>query len=85
MVTYNGNGGSGAPASQNKISNVPLTLSSATPTEMASPFSTGIRPQITAERHIQSGAFYESNAALTLYAIWTANTYTVTYDRTAAR
>jgi len=80
LVTYNENGGSGAPASQKKISNVPLTLSSTTPTRSGFTFQYWNTAANNSGTSYSSGASYAGNAALTLFAIWSANTYTVTYD-----
>ena len=83
-VTYNANGGSGAPAGQTKVEFVPLTLSTAVPARTGYIFS-GWATSATGAAAYQPGGDYAANAAATLYAVWeqvqvTPATYTVTYD-----
>lgn len=69
-VTYNANGGSGAPASQTKTYGTALTLSSTTPTRSGYAFlGWGTSASATTASY-QPGASYTSNAALNLYAVW---------------
>lgn len=79
-VTYNANGGSGAPSSQTKYNGKSLTLSSTKPTRSGYVFSKWNTKSDGSGTSYNPGASYTSNANLTLYAIWTANTYTVTYN-----
>ena len=72
-VSYNANGGSGAPGKQTKWYNENLTLSSSRPTRTGYSFtgwSGGYQP----------GQTYSGNANLNLTAQWKANTYTVSYN-----
>ncbi len=81
-VYYNANGGSGAPATQTKIHNVDLTLSTTRPTRSGYTFkgwgTTSTATTVTYAR----GGKYTANASITLYAVWEQipTEYTVTYD-----
>lgn len=69
-VTYNANGGSGAPASQTKAYGTALTLSTTTPTRSGYAFvGWGTSASATTASY-QPGATYSANAALSLYAVW---------------
>ena len=78
-VKYNANGGSGAPASQTKWHDSTLTLSSTKPTRTGHTFQ-GWATSSTGSVAYAAGAKYTNNAAVTLYAIWKANTYSVNYN-----
>ena len=78
-VSYNANGGSGAPASQTKYYNQSLTLSSTKPTRANYVFKNWNTASGGTGTTYNPGASYTSNAALTLYAQWYAP-YTVTYN-----
>ena len=77
-VTYNANGGSGAPAAQTKTYGKTLTLSTLKPTRTGYTFQ-GWAKTSTGAVAYKPGASYTANAAITLYAVWKANTYTVTF------
>lgn len=79
-VSYNANGGSGAPASQTKWYGNALTLSSTKPTRTGYSFSKWNTASGGTGTNYNAGASYTANAGATLYAQWTANTYTVTYN-----
>ena len=78
-VSYNANGGSGAPSSQTKWYGTALTLSSTKPTRTGYSFQ-GWSTANDSSVEYAAGANYTANAAVTLYAVWKANTYTVTYN-----
>jgi uncharacterized repeat protein (TIGR02543 family) len=79
-VSYNANGGTGAPSAQTKYHNSSLTLSSTKPTRAGHVFQGwGTTASATTAKY-QPGASYNANATVTLYAIWKANTYTVSYN-----
>ena len=78
-VQYNANGGSGAPSSQTKWKDQALTLSSTKPTRTGYTFQ-GWATSASGSVAYQAGASYTANAAVTLYAVWKANTYTVSYN-----
>lgn len=78
-VSYNANGGSGAPSAQAKWYGKTLTLSSTKPTRTGYSFQ-GWATSASGGVAYASGASYTANAAVTLYAVWKANTYTVSYN-----
>lgn len=79
-VSYNANGGSGAPSNQTKWYGTALTLSSTKPTRTGYSFSKWNTAANGSGTSYNSGASYTGNTALNLYAQWTANTYTVTFN-----
>ena len=79
-VTYNANGGTGVPANQTKTYGTTLTLSSTKPTRTGYTFKNWNTKSDGTGTSYSAGASYTANAAVTLYAQWTANTYTVTYN-----
>ena len=78
-ITYNANGGSGAPGQQTKYYGKNLTLSSTKPSRTGYTFQ-GWATSSTGGVAYASGATYSANSAVTLYAVWKANTWTVKYD-----
>lgn len=68
-VTYNANGGSGAPANQTKTYGKILTLSTSKPTRTNYTFK-GWATSSTGAVSYQPGGGYSQNAAITLYAVW---------------
>lgn len=79
-VTYNANGGSGAPAGQTKWYGEDLTLQSGTPTKTGYSFAGWNTEADGTGTNYSAGETYTGNEALTLYAKWTANAYTVTWN-----
>lgn len=78
-VSYNANGGSGAPGSQTKWYGTNLTLSSTRPTRTGYSFA-GWATSASGSVAYQPGGTYSSNSSVTLYAKWTANTYKVSFN-----
>lgn len=78
-ITYNANGGSGAPSKQTKYYEEAITLSSATPTRSGYNFA-GWATSASGSVAYAAGAKYTANASITLYAKWTAHTYQVSYN-----
>ena len=78
-ITYNANGGSGAPGQQTKYYGKTLKLSTTKPTRTGYTFQ-GWATSASGGVSYAAGANYTGNAALTLYAVWKANTWTVKYD-----
>lgn len=78
-VSYNANGGSGAPASQTKTHGVDLTLSTARPSRTGHDF-TGWATAANGSIAYQPGAKYTANANVTLYAKWSPHTFTIKFD-----
>lgn len=79
-VSYNANGGSGAPGTQTKWYGDTLTLSSGAPTREGYIFKGWATTSTATTATYQPGASYTSNAALSLYAVWAVKTYTVGYN-----
>lgn len=79
-VTYNANGGSGAPSSQTKWYGEALTLSSTKPTRTGYTFRGWGTSSSATTVSYAAGATYTGNAALSLYALWSPITYSVTYN-----
>ena len=79
-VKYNANGGSGAPGSQTKWKDQTLKLSTAKPTRTGYSFLGWSTSSTATSATYAAGANYTSNAGATLYAVWKANTYTVSYN-----
>lgn len=82
-ITYNANGGSGAPESQTKYYGIDLTLSDVIPTRSGYTFKGwGTTATDTSVNHAP-GSTYTFNSNRTMYAIWESNapkTYTVSYN-----
>lgn len=78
-VKYNANGGSGAPGNQTKWKDQALTLSSTKPTRTGYSFQ-GWSTSTDTSVEYAAGAKYNANSAVTLYAVWKANTYAVKYN-----
>lgn len=70
VVSYNANGGTGAPASQTKTYGVNLTLSSTKPTRTNYSFLGWATSQSASAPQYAPGATYINNESVTLYAVW---------------
>ena len=68
-VSYNANGGTGAPAAQTKVHGEALTLSSVVPTRSQYVFD-GWSTTQGGQVEYQPGGSYTTNAAVILYAVW---------------
>lgn len=79
-VSFNANGGTGAPSSQTKWYGTKLTLSSTKPTKTGYSFTKWNTKSDGSGTSYYPGGTYSSNSGATLYAIWTPNTYTVSYN-----
>lgn len=79
-IAYDANGGSSAPESQTKTYNVGLALSSTVPVRDGYTFINWNAVKGGGGTSYASGATYTANSALTLYAQWTAETYSVSYN-----
>lgn len=77
-ISYDANGGSGAPDSQTKIYGDTLTLSSTKPTRSGYTFLGWSTSSTATSATYAAGASYTANAAATLYAVWSINQYTLT-------
>lgn len=79
-VSFNANGGSGAPSAQTKWYGEALTLSSTKPTRTGYTFKNWNTKADGSGTSYAAGASYTANAALALYAQWAINTWTVSYN-----
>lgn len=82
-ITYNANGGTGAPSAQTKEEGTNLTLSSTEPTYTGRTFQGWSTTKARADAgtiDYAAGATYSTDAAVTLYASWKLNTYTISYN-----
>ncbi len=79
-VAYNANGGSGAPSSQTKSYGTTLTLSSTKPTRTGYTFRGWGTSSSTSTVSYYAGGSYTSNSAVTLYALWSLNTYWISFN-----
>lgn len=79
-IKYNANGGSGAPGNQTKWKDQTLTLSSTKPTRTGYSFLGWSTSSSATSATYSAGGSYTANSAATLYAVWKAYTYTVSYN-----
>lgn len=79
-VSYDANGGSNAPGTQTKTENVALTLANTIPAREGHTFRGWATTPTATTADYQPGGSYTANAAVTLYAVWEKDSYTVSYD-----
>ncbi len=79
-VSYNANGGTNAPSDQTKTHDAALTLSTAVPSRSGYTFLGWATDKSATTAIYQAGSSFTTNADTTLYAVWKANTYTVSYN-----
>ena len=77
-ITYNANGGTGAPAAQTKTQGVTLTLSSTVPTRSDYTFLGWAESQSATAAQYQPSGSFTKDANTTLYAVWKSNAISVT-------
>ena len=78
-VTYNANGGAGAPSAQTKTEGTALTLSATAPTREGYKFLGWSADKNATSAQFAAGASYTTDSDITLYAVWSANSYTVNF------
>lgn len=78
-ITFNANGGTGAPSSQTKWHGTTLTLSSTKPTRSGYTFLGWSTSSSATSASYSAGGSYTTNASVVLYAIWRASV-TLTYN-----
>lgn len=78
-ITFNANGGSGGPGSQTGYYSKSITLSSTKPTRAYYTFK-GWATSASGSVAYSPGDSYTITGNKTLYAVWQANTYSVSYD-----
>ena len=79
-ISYNANGGSGAPSTQSKYHGSTLTLRSAKPTRTGYIFKGWSTSSTATKASYQPGDNYTSNSNVTLYAVWEKIQYNISYD-----
>lgn len=79
LVTYHANGGSGAPASQEKTAGINLTISNETPTRSGYTFEGWGTAASSVTVSYDPGSTYSLDGDITLYAIW-KKAIMLTYD-----
>ncbi|MDR0569953.1 MAG: InlB B-repeat-containing protein, partial [Clostridiales Family XIII bacterium] len=79
-VSYDANGGWGAPAPQTKNHGAVLTLSLAAPTRAGHEFLGWSESAAAGSPSYQGGGLYSADASATLYAVWFKTEFAVTYD-----
>lgn len=79
-VSYNANGGSGAPASQTAKAGKVITLSTTIPTRSGYTFKGWNSNSTSSVVLYKAGQSIAVNYSQTLYAVWQLNTYTITYN-----
>lgn len=79
-VSYNANGGNGAPGNQTKNHGTALTLSTTAPTRAGHSFVGWATSASATSATYAPGASYNVDANLPLYAVWKVNKYEVTYN-----
>ena len=78
-VSYDANGGSGAPASQKKAQDVTLTLQGKGSLARTGYTADGWATSATGNKAYDFGGTYTANAGATLYAHWNVVNYTIGY------
>ena len=79
-VSYNANGGSGAPSAQTKWYGSILTLSGTIPSRYGYTFQGWCKNSATGSVNYKPNSQYEYDENATMYAIWSPNPYTITYN-----
>lgn len=80
IVRFDANGGEGAPEELTKTYNVPLSLPETIPSRTYYEFLGWSTSSAASRPTYLAGGTYSANSDATLYAVWQAVTYTVTYD-----
>ncbi len=79
-VTYDANGGTGAPSAQTKYHDSALAISTTKPTRSGYTFVGWSASKTATSATYLAGSPYTANSSVTLYAVWRNNTYTVSYN-----
>lgn len=79
-VSFDANGGTGAPSSLNKPIGVSISLPNTIPIRNGYTFQGWGTSRTATVVAYTAGGTYSANASATLYAIWKANTYTIRFD-----
>ena len=79
-ITYNANGGTGAPSAQTKYHDSALAISTTKPTRSGYTFVGWSASSTATSATYLAGSPYTANSSVTLYAVWVINGCTVSYD-----
>ncbi len=79
-VSFNANGGTGAPSAQIKTQGDSLVLSSNVPTKEGYKFVGWSSDNGATSAQYSPGSLYNNDSEITLYAVWSQSTYTVSFD-----
>ena len=80
LISYNANGGSGAPSAQTKTQGVAINLSSTVPTRSGYTFLGWSASSTSVTASYNAGASYTADKNITLYAVWQGSTCYVAFD-----
>lgn len=79
-ISYNANGGTGAPSGQTKWYDTALTLSSTKPSRTGHSFLGWSASRTATSPTWYAGGLYKDNVDRTLYAVWKPHTYNISYN-----
>ena len=79
-VTFDANGGSGAPSSQSKLHGSTITLSTTEPTRTGYTFLGWNSSATATEPTYSAGGEFTANLSATLYAVWLPDTFDVIFN-----
>ena len=79
-ISYDANGGTGAPAAQTKVYKTDITLTKDIPTRSGYSFGGWNTNADGSGTNYSSGGKFTTNENTTLYAVWKRSFYTITYD-----
>ena len=79
-ISYNANGGSGAPSDQIKVQGNTVTLSTNKPTKTGNTFTGWNTSSDGSGTSYAAGATYSADSSITLYAQWKPNVVTIKFN-----
>lgn len=79
-ISYNANGGSGAPASQTKVHGTAITIPTTVPTRSGYAFLGWNSSSTATSATYSAGGSFTANKTVTLYAVWSADSFIVSYN-----
>lgn len=79
-ISYNANGGTGAPSAQQLTQSQDATLSKTKPTRAGYSFLGWSANKAATAASYRPGATYNERKSITLYAVWKSNTYSIIYN-----
>ena len=79
-VTYNANGGTGAPAAQTANATKTIKISNDEPSRSGYTFKGWAKTKTATRAEYQPGDTYSGGVSITLYAVWQVKTFTISYN-----